>query len=154
MKIWVYLNGMQQGPYTPDEFSTLPVDATTPVWYEGLPQWMPAGEAPATAAMFASRARQTVNYKHTPQADVHVRDSIQTELPPQPPTFIGWSVFVLLCCFPIGGLLGIVFSSMSGNAYRSGDYDRAKRLSEYAEWCVILSIVIGLMSMPLALILF
>lgn len=37
MKIWVYLNDIQQGPYTLEELSQLPVTASTPVWYEGLP---------------------------------------------------------------------------------------------------------------------
>ncbi len=58
MKIWVYLNDIQQGPYTLEELSQLPVTASTPVWYEGLPQWLPAGEAPETAALFESAGSQ------------------------------------------------------------------------------------------------
>lgn len=160
MKIWVYLNGIQQGPYTFDELSQLQITPSTPVWYEGLPQWLPASEAPATASLFASgqSGDETVGQpviSHTsaaPQPSVTVNVAAQqADIPPAPPTFIGWSVFILLCCFPIGGLLGIIFSVMSGNAYRSGDYVRAKRLSESAEWCVILSIVVGLVTMPLAI---
>lgn len=160
MKIWVYLNGIQQGPYTFDELSQLQITPSTPVWYEGLPQWLPASEAPATASLFASEqtadkvASQSVVSKSSiaphPAVSINVA-ATQADIPPAPPTFIGWSVFILLCCFPIGGLLGIIFSVMSGNAYRSGDYVRAKRLSESAEWCVILSIVIGLVTAPLAI---
>ena len=54
MKIWIYLNGIQQGPYSLDELADMPVKASTPVWYEGLPQWLPAGEAPATASLFGA----------------------------------------------------------------------------------------------------
>ena len=163
MKIWVYLNGIQQGPYTFDELSQLHITPSTPVWYEGLPQWLPASEAPATASLFVSgqpgdeaASQPVMSHTSTVSQPSVIADTVtsRTDIPPVPPTFIGWSVFTLLCCFPIGGLLGIIFSVMSGNAYRSGDYVKAKRLSESAEWCVILSIVIGLVTMPLAIVLF
>lgn len=160
MKIWVYLNGIQQGPYTIEEIAQLPLTPSTPVWYEGLQQWMPANEAPATAAMFTSsqqsQPRTTVQEPVvTPQAEparrMSLNDHRSADAPAAPPTFIGWSIFVLLCCFPIGGILGIIFSVASGNAYRAGDYQRATRMSEYAEWSIILSIVIGLMFTPIAI---
>lgn len=160
MKIWVYLNGIQQGPYTFDELSQLQITPSTPVWYEGLSQWLPASEAPATASLFASGQSVSectsrpvisqVSPTRQPSGIANAAPS-QVDVPSAPPTFIGWSVFILLCCFPIGGLLGIIFSVMSGNAYRSGDYVKAKRLSESTEWCVILSIVIGLVTAPLAI---
>lgn len=56
MKIWIYLNGIQQGPYTFDQIKLLPLEPTTPVWYEGLPKWVPAAEAPLTAVLFAPPA--------------------------------------------------------------------------------------------------
>lgn len=166
MKIWVYLNGLQQGPYTLDELAQLPVNHSTPVWYEGLPQWMPASEAPVTASLFATAQSENAapqesaaSSDYEPSSGAYGRtvsynDRVAADAPPAPPTFIGWSVFVLICCFPIGGILGIIFSVMSGNAYRSGDFVRAARLSEYSEWSVILSIVIGLIFAPLAMLIF
>lgn len=56
MKIWIYFNGIQQGPYTFDQIKLLPLQPTTPVWYEGLPKWVPAAEAPLTAVLFAPPA--------------------------------------------------------------------------------------------------
>lgn len=161
MKIWVYLNGIQQGPYTIEEISRLPLTPSTPVWHEGLPQWMPANEAPETAGLFSDEASgsQTETRSDSeihlspaqPTYQASLNDRRPADAPPAPPTFIGWSIFVLLCCFPIGGIVGIIFSVMSGNAYRSGDYQKATRMSEYAEWVIILSIVIGLMFTPLAI---
>ncbi|MDE5566849.1 MAG: CD225/dispanin family protein [Muribaculaceae bacterium] len=161
MKIWVYLNGIQQGPYTIEEISQLPLSPSTPVWYEGLPQWMPANEAPETAGLFASEstvrqaepqpAHKTDYAAAQPAYQAWLNDHRPADAPPAPPTFIGWSIFVLLCCFPIGGIVSIIFSVISGNAYRSRDYQKATRMSEYAEWSIILSIVIGLMFTPLAL---
>lgn len=52
MKIWVHIDGRQLGPYNPDQLPLDEMDATTPVWYDGLEQWTPAGQAPATASLF------------------------------------------------------------------------------------------------------
>lgn len=52
MKIWVHLNGQQQGPYEFDDLKNLPITPQTPVWYDGLMQWTVAGVAPATAVLF------------------------------------------------------------------------------------------------------
>lgn len=158
MKIWVYLNGIQQGPYTFEEFAQLPVERSTPVWYDGLAQWLPASEAPLTAELFKTESDSVEQESvETPKTSVQptatLNDRRSADAPAAPPTFIGWSVFVLICCFPIGGILGIIFSVASGNAYRAGDYARASRMSEYAEWSIILSIVIGLMFTPIAMLL-
>ena len=159
MKIWVYLNGTQQGPYTLEELAQLNLQPSTPVWYEGLPQWLPASEAAATASLFTA---EDVTDHPAPQVEIRTEPvapkvtsaTTINDAPPAPPTFIGWSVFVLLCCFPLGGLLGIIFSVISGNSYRLGDYAKAARMSEYAEWCIIISIVLGLITAPLAIALF
>jgi len=44
MKVWVYLDGRQQGPFEFEQLLDLPVDENTKVWYEGLPRWCAAGE--------------------------------------------------------------------------------------------------------------
>lgn len=61
MKIWVHIDGRQLGPYAPDQLPVEEMDATTPVWYDGLQQWTPAGEAPLTAAMFLPPAVGDLN---------------------------------------------------------------------------------------------
>lgn len=157
MKIWVYLNDTQQGPYTLEELSNIPITASTPVWYDGLSQWLPASEAPATASLFSVDYQPEDNdaeYNPETVTTSQVYNVAAVDKPECPPTFIGWSIFVLICCFPIGGVLGIVFSSMTDSAYRSGDFERAKRMSEYSEWSIILSIVIGLLFVPLSIFLF
>lgn len=58
MKIWVHIDGRQLGPYAPEQLPLDEMDATTPVWYDGLPHWTPAGEAPATAPYFLPGAHE------------------------------------------------------------------------------------------------
>lgn len=158
MKIWIYLNGMQQGPYSLDELSAMGVAPSTPVWYEGLPQWMPACEAEATAALFEQTPQAAVFEPQPvaePQPAFEQGPIVATEVKPEcPPTFIGWSIFCLICCCQVGGILGIIFSSLVKSNYRSGDYKTAEKMSNYAEWTVILSIVLGLVFAPITWLLY
>lgn len=54
MKIWIHINGVQEGPFTPDTLPLNRMDPQTPVWYEGLDYWMPASAAPVTAELLKS----------------------------------------------------------------------------------------------------
>ncbi len=60
MKIWIHLNGAQEGPYSLDELPLERMDADTPVWYEGLANWKKAGEAPVTAPLFPKVAKEEI----------------------------------------------------------------------------------------------
>lgn len=60
MKIWVHIDGRQLGPYTIEQLPLMEMDATTPVWYDGLSHWTPAGQAPATASLFAPTSPETI----------------------------------------------------------------------------------------------
>lgn len=54
MKVWIHINGIQEGPFP---IENLPLDrmgADTPVWYNGLPDWMPACQAPEVARVLAA----------------------------------------------------------------------------------------------------
>lgn len=174
MKIWVYLNGIQQGPYTLEELADMPVKPTTPVWYEGLPQWLPADQAPETAKLFGVVAASDASGQSSHEADVQAADVPRQETagpassangsrpivddrlvsvgsadePPCPPTYMAWSVIVMICCCQIGGILAIIFTAMTTSSYNRGDYAKAAKMSERAQWMIILSIAIGLVSIP------
>ncbi len=52
----VVLNGQQMGPYTVDQLRpgvpTGQFTAQTPVWRQGMPGWLPAGQVPELASLF------------------------------------------------------------------------------------------------------
>lgn len=52
MKVWVYLDGRQQGPFELEQLLDMPVDENTKVWFEGLPKWYPAGTLPEMRPLF------------------------------------------------------------------------------------------------------
>ncbi len=56
MKVWIHINGIQEGPFMIDNLPLDRMDADTPVWYNGLPDWMPAGQAPEVARRLLPQA--------------------------------------------------------------------------------------------------
>lgn len=180
MKIWIYLNGMQQGPYSYDELQQLPISADTPVWYDGLPDWTAAGTAPATAPLFAPGQAQNPQPQQwqqpaqqwtqpgqqwtQPQQQWQQPQQAWTQqqwqqqpqpapaMPPRPATYLIWSILLtVLCCNPFS-IAGIVTGAMTNSRYNSGDYDGATRMSHITEWMVILAIVAGVLIVPLSII--
>lgn len=51
MEYWIIINEQQQGPYTLEELATKAIVRETPVWHDGMPDWMPAGDLPELASM-------------------------------------------------------------------------------------------------------
>lgn len=142
MDIWIYLNGMQQGPYTLGQLQMMNLDPATPVWYDGLPQWMPASQAPATASLFG------FGTAYQPQSQAEAPTG--AERPKKPNTYLVWNVILtVMCCCPTS-LIGIITGAMSSSKYTAGDYDGAKKMSEITEWMLIIGIVWAVLSMPVA----
>ena len=166
MKIWIYLNGMQQGPYDYAQLQQMPIDANTPVWYDGLPDWTAAGVAPATAPLFAAQQAQQQAQQAQWQAQQAQWQAQQAQwqaqqaqwqaqqavMPPRPSTYLVWSILLtLLCCTPLS-IAAIVTGAITNSRYNSGDYAGAQRMSHTTEWLVILSILFGVLAIPLTLI--
>ncbi len=176
MKIWIYLNGLQQGPYSLEQVKLLPVDADTPVWYDGLPQWTPAGQTPLLGPLFATAApepdgpacapetpaeqaaraaRTATQAAYAAQAAAQAAQAAQmatTPIPPRPSTYIVWSIILtILCCSPFA-LAGIITGAISSSRYNSGDYAGAKSMSTVTEWLLIISVVWAVIAAPVTML--
>lgn len=69
-----------------------------------------------------------------------------------PPTFLVLSIFMLLCCCQVFGIVAIVYSSQVRSLYLSRQYEKAERYSRNALiWCVI-SLFAGLFYIPLSIL--
>lgn len=154
MKIWVYLNGIQQGPYSLENARLLPLEPTTPVWYDGLPKWITAAEAPMLADLFPGHAQQPATDSFTltneaPKATAAAGHAPADDIPLRPNTRLVWCiVLTVLCCSPFG-IAGLFTGSAATQRYERGDYAGAARMAETTEWMVILGIVFGLIGWPL-----
>lgn len=53
MKVWIYLDGRQQGPFELEELLDIEgLNENTKVWFEGLPKWYPAGSLEQMRPLF------------------------------------------------------------------------------------------------------
>lgn len=56
MKIWIYKDGAQQGPFDYESLPSLGITPDTKVWFSGMPKWAPAGEVPELQPLFEAPA--------------------------------------------------------------------------------------------------
>lgn len=172
MKVWVYLDGRQQGPFEKEQLRELPgFNENTKVWFEGLPKWLPANTLDEFAGYFggetvcepepdksdtsdtADMSDNSGNSDNSGACDFFSRyapgrrytrqTSAVTPDEPCPPTYIGLSIILLICCctpFSIGALAASIFVS---SYYRRGDIKNAKKASEIAAWLIMIAIALG-----------
>ena len=52
MKYWMIINNEQAGPFELEQLSSMPIKPDTPVWHEGLPNWVPAAQVTEIRNLF------------------------------------------------------------------------------------------------------
>lgn len=70
---------------------------------------------------------------------------------PCPPAYLAWSIIVTILCCQVLGIAAIICSAQTKQAYGRGNLAKAKKMSEWAQWLIIISIVLGLMALPVQL---
>lgn len=171
MKYWIIENGRPIGPFTKEELKVRrDFTADLPVWYTGLSDWTTVSQIPELADLLEpvvdeeNPAVDDVNYTEQPTTEEEaatepVNHSAATpwivSAPPEsidgverPKSYMGWSIVMLLCCCLPGGVAGLIFGSQVNRNWMRGDVKGAVKASEYAQWCIIISIVVGLVALP------
>ena len=176
MKYWIYRDGLQRGPFTIEELADMNLTPDTPVWYEGLDNWITAAEAPGLAPFLTTRNdgadNRPVDVEYT-EADSSAGAAFssnqfgpqQTQEPlrshaceqsrPQsecPPTYLAWSIIVTICCCLPLGIAAIIYSGKVKPCWQQGDERGAYKASETAQLLIILSVTISLLISPLAIL--
>ncbi|MCM1068124.1 MAG: CD225/dispanin family protein [Muribaculaceae bacterium] len=181
MKIWIYINGQQEGPYSLEELLDKPVDENTKVWFEGLPKWYPAGCLDEMKPLFdGSLVAKAKDAQSTPSeepersaeeqeavVEERVEEEVVAEEPlaryapgrrytpaarpdkPCPPTYLGWTIFLTVCCCSPVSLASLVASICVTSYYNNGRMDRARKASEVAAWLVMAAIALGFLPVML-----
>lgn len=165
MKYWFILNNKQIGPIAEEDINQVDFNANTPAWHDGLRDWVPAGQietlravierreaaawapynaAPAAAAYAPQSAPQVAAQPHRPISPVAQTDE-------RPSNYLVWAIISTLLCNLIFGVIAIIFASKVNSAYERGDIAGARRNSDRAQWCIILSIVLGVIWSPFQL---
>lgn len=166
MKVWVYLDGRQQGPFDDIELTSLEgFGENTKVWFEGLAKWQAAGELEQLAHLFGEceenpgevaceesaevpprrpEAFRPAQPQYAPQQRFTPQAAAQLPTEPCPPTYVGWAIFLFLCCcspFSLAALAGSICVTV---LYGNGKLDKAKKASEITAWLIMLAIALGM----------
>ncbi len=157
------IDNRRVGPLTFDELAAIALTADIPVWHDGLPDWTICGELPELAYRFRRPTpppppsvsenirppQPPIVAEPEPVAETIIEATVTRESEPCPPTYMAWSIVAtVLCCLPIG-IVGIIFASKVTTAWRMGDLKNAEKYSEWTQWCIILSISLGLLMSPI-----
>lgn len=70
---------------------------------------------------------------------------------PCPPAYLAWSIIVTILCCQVLGIAAIICSAQTKQAYNRGNMTKARKMSDWAQWLIILSIVLGLLALPVQL---
>lgn len=166
MKVWIYLDGRQQGPFEMEDLKAVDgLDRNTKVWFEGLEKWSPAGEVrellwlfgdendcqeptdgtcePCETEQMQPLAQEPEPASTSRYAPGRVYRAVQLD-EPCPPTYLGWSIFLMICCCSPVSLGALAASICVSSFYGKGDLEKSKKASEWAAWLVMISIALGM----------
>lgn len=172
MKVWVYLDGSQQGPFEDTELNSLPgFCETTKVWFEGLPKWYDAGSLDELRHLFVIEEIQQPATDDMPlnsSGNVIAEAPLQ-EMPPErpaflnpepqpafaaatptfptepcPATYLGLAIFLFICCCSPFSLAALAGSICVSEFYSRGKLDKARKASEVTAWLIMISLALGM----------
>lgn len=121
--------------YDPEEARHRAQQAATP---PPLPQMNQAPQMPQPAQQ--PQPMQQPQYSQYPQPPK------PDEQPPMPDTYLVWSVLATVFCCLIPGIVAIVYSTMVSSKYYVKDFEGARKASRMAQYWIIASIVLGVIT--------
>ena len=159
MQYWINHNGVQSGPVDADGIKELALTSRAYVWHPGLSDWVKITQVPELEGLFEvvdepATVGQPLQPQNTAPAQQPMNSQPVNTQPegapePCPPTNLVWAIIsTLLCCLP-AGIVAIIYAMKVTSKYREGDIEGAKRASEVGAWWCIVSIILGILSMPL-----
>ena len=160
MQYWINHNGVQSGPVDVDGIKEMGLTSAAYVWHEGLTDWVKITQLPELQGMYEmlepvaepAVTGQPVEAQPAPaqQPQINYQQPATTEL--CPPTNLVWAIITtVLCCIP-SGIVAIFYALKVSNKYREGDIEGAKRASETGAWWCIVTIILGILSLPLGFV--
>lgn len=118
-------DGQQAGPVLPEQFRLNGVSASTPVWCEGMPDWVPAGQIP--------ELQPYLSYPSAPAT--YATGGYSNE--PAPSSNMVWAILsTILCCLPFG-IVAIIYASKVDSMWAAGQFDAARDAARKAmNWSI------------------
>lgn len=172
---WIIINDTEQGPYSLEQLSGIGLTADTPVWREGMADWLPASQVDELADLMPAPQPPAIPVEETAEAAVDMTvkapvtpapviyapaDAIPAGYvaiapaaePVCPPSYLVWAIIATVVCFLPFGVCAIICAAKVKGHFRAGRLEKASRMSERAALFVILSIVAWLIWMPFSVV--
>lgn len=115
-----------------------------PTWKEDDPE-----AAPTPLAPVAPRVSNTSPGGAPPPPQMYGQSNFGAYQPDTPRETIkdhlALTIFTLLCCCQIGGVIALIFSLKARSANQQGDYETAKKNANTALWIAIISMLIAVL---------
>lgn len=151
MKKYYYVNaqGQQMPPVDFESLRSAGINANTMVWYEGLPNWVRAGDLPELAPIVGSVPPPGYGGYGQPGYN---QPGYGPAMPPQakPQSYLWLGILTtLLCCLP-AGIVSIVYASKVDSYWNQGLYNEAQNASSKAQTWGYISLGVGLLVFILA----
>lgn len=136
MSQYYYSDGTDRhGPFSVEELRQHNLKPETPVWKEGLPDWVPANTLADLQVLFDSSAA------FTPPVAAPGNPMAYT---PPPKNWLIESILVtIFCCLPLG-IVGIIHATKVESLWNTGQHDAAIKSSQDAAKWVKIGFFVGL----------
>ena len=155
MNNWYYAQGGQKiGPLTLEAIQRLAAEgkiaASDLVWSPGLSNWQRADSQPWFGGTTSTSAPTILPPEGTAEPPAPAPGPQwgnlfkgEAYVPTAPPSLLGWSIAVILCCCLPGGIIGIVYDSKAKAAFAAGRHSDAQSYYEIGKNWLIGSAVAG-----------
>lgn len=154
IKYWIICEGLRKGPFSLPELKEMHLGPDTPVWREGLQNWVAlkdleelADNPPVEIPVIPMQVNGN-NFRKSFHASSQYSGDRKGEIPPMPSTYLVWSIVTMLLCCLIPGIVALIYSLKVSSRYSAGDYEGAEKASEMASMWVMVTIVCGLIALP------
>ena len=154
-KYWVNIDGIQSGPISRDELADMDFNPeVTYVSHQELDDWHRIDQLIEFADIVAGKSvQQSVTPPPIPsEPEMPIVPPVPVPSEAEAPTNLVWAVIVTVMCCQITGIIAIVYGAMTSTANSAGNYEKARHYSDIAQIWVMVSIALGLVYMPVALL--
>lgn len=162
---WIIIDGVPKGPYAADVIRGMNLPASTPVWREGMTDWVYLQDVAELNAQQPEEVVIVVEQEGMTPPPLPADDPMPQRPAPAEPasngragakpdgepatSYLGWSIAsIILCCVPLG-IVSLIYSLKVNSYNNAGDYERARKCSRTTELWLITTITLGLVLSPL-----